>query len=243
MTGRKVNPRLIEVARRQRTEGFLEREAKRLEEAKRLLEEQEIRSKEEIAQRRMKTLEGLSLEGERKTNFEAYIRGLNSYEGDKSEFRFYAFVNHPDFPKVFNQLETIEKKIDKWAFILRKAYEIGKDVDIPIGLTFQNNQVATQRALEDYGVYFLCPYFKDTVRELHPKDDCVIDGAPVMTMCEGMYEQCDIFKDRAGKAAAGLIKLPSITRRKPKFKVPKMEVDPVDLSDLYDWWEMDGIYG
>ena len=152
MTERKVNPRLMEVARRQRTEGFLEVEAKRLEEVRRLLEEQEIRSKEEIAQRRMKTLEGLSLEGERKTNFEAYIRGLNNYEGDESEIPFYAFVNHPDFPKIFNQLETIEKKIDKWAFILRKAYEIGKDVDIPIGLTFQNNQVATQRALEDYGV-------------------------------------------------------------------------------------------
>ena len=63
-----------------------------------------------------------------------------------------------------------------------------------------------------------------------------------MTMCEGMYEQCDIFKDRAGKAAAELIKLPSITRRKPKFKIPKMEVDSVDLRDLDDWWRMEGIY-
>lgn len=242
MTERKVNPRLMEVARRQRNEGFLEGEARKLEEARRSFEEQKRRSKEEIAQRRMKTLERLSLEGERKINFEGYMRYLDNYEGDESEIPFYAFVNHPDFPEIFNQLETIEKTSDKWAFILRRAYEIGQDVEIPIGFIFQGNQVATQRVLEDYGIYLLCPYFKNTVREPYPKDDCVIDGEPVMTMCGGLYEQCVIFKDRAGKAAAGLIELPSINREEPKFKIPKMGVDPVDLGDLKDWWEMEGKY-
>lgn len=63
-----------------------------------------------------------------------------------------------------------------------------------------------------------------------------------MTLCEGDYEICTTFQDRAGKSAAGLIRLPKIKRQEPKIKIPKLNVKPVDLEDLEDWWQGEGEY-
>lgn len=242
MVNRKTNPRLLDLARRQRNEGFLEAEAKREEDARRLLEKLARRTREETAKRRRRKLENLKLDKEKRERFSSYIEDLNNYDKNQLETSLYAFVKHPDFPVIYNQLNTIPTIMDKWGFILRRAYEIGNDIDAPIGFTFQHNPISVKRRLEDYGINLLCLYFSENNRKNFPKDDCLIDGDPIMAICKGDYENCVVFQDRAGKSAAGLIKLPEINRTEPKFKIQKIEVDPVDLTDLDDWWKMEGKY-
>ena len=191
---------------------------------------------------RRQKLEDLRLSGERKRSLKNYVEGLNNFEGDDLETSLYAFVNHPDFHVIYNQTNTIGTSKDKWAFILRKAYEIGQEVHVTIGHEFQAQGAQAKKALEDYGIYLLCPYCRSTDREKHPKNDCIIDGEPIMSLCEGLYEQCVIFQDRAVKAAIGDIKLPEATRQIAKINIPKIDVDSVDLQDLDDWWRMEGKY-
>lgn len=238
-----TNPRFIDLAKRQRDEGFLEAEAKRAEEARTFLEEEERRSKEEIRRARIAKLESLQAEQERKGEFKQYVSNLNGFEGNELETAFYAFVNHPDFPRIHNQLQTLSTVNDKWAFLLRRAYEIGDEVEIHIGHLFSTleNHLGVKKRLEDYGISLLCPYFRENKDQV-TREECLIDGETVMSLCQGRYDICAVFKDRTEKAALGDISLPVVTRTQSKVQIPKIEVEPVDVRDLNDWWRMEGKY-
>jgi len=239
---KKINPRFLAMAERQMNPNFLEEETRKAEEAKRAIEEHNRLTEEEVINRRMQKLEELKVDEERKRDLSDYVEKLNNFEGENFKTSIYAFVEHPDFSTIYNQLKTIPTISDKWAFLVRRAYEIGNEVEIPIGSFFQDSHVNTKRKLEDYGIYFLCPYFKESENPT-TREECVIDGEPIMSLCHGLYEMCGIFRDRSNKAAAGEIKLPEIKRTKPKVEIPKVEVQPVDLQDLGDWWEGEGKYG
>ena len=79
MKDNKLNPRFLEVAKRQRTEGFLEAEIRKVEEFERLKEEEKKKAREEIANKRMQKLESLSLDEKRKKDFRNY--GRQQYRG------------------------------------------------------------------------------------------------------------------------------------------------------------------
>ena len=87
----------------------------------------------------------------------------------------------------------------------------------------------------------LCPFFR-TNEESLTKQECLINGEPNPSSCDGNYETCRLFADRSKRAVDGSITLPPITRRPVLFQIPKIEVDPVDLDDLEDWWQMEGKY-
>lgn len=61
-----VNKRFLEMAKRQKTEGFLEAEAQKAEEVRRAIEEQKKKEKEEVEQKRRENLEKLVLDKEKK---------------------------------------------------------------------------------------------------------------------------------------------------------------------------------
>src|SRR3989344_7073846 len=211
MEGKKINPRLLNTAIRQRNEGFLEAEARKSEEARRFLEEQKKEIRERDAQMRLAKLESQRLDDKHKEELKEYLVRLNNYEGSELETSFYAFVSHPDFPIIYNQLGTIPTAEDKWGFILRRAYEIGNEVEVLIGYNFQNNPVNIKRKLEDYGIDLLCPYFKEDEKSL-TGENCLIDGESISSSCGGQYESCVVFRDRAGKAAAGQFNLPAVNK-------------------------------
>ena len=237
-----VTKKFQEMANRQKTEGFLEAESRKVEEARKLTQGQKRQKREEVAQLRKENLEKLALDEEKKAKYGTYIDNINNYEGNEFDTAIYAFVNHPDFPVIYNQLETISSARDKWGFLLRRAYEVGQEVEVFIGHNFQEDHVKAKKELANYGINLLCPYFKSTDRDKHPKDDCVIDGEPIMTMCGGDYDICNVFIDRSGKAALGQITLPEVEKTKPKINIPKINVEPVDLEDLEDWWQGEGRY-
>ena len=208
----------------------------------RLKEQEEKRKEEEEekeAQRAQRDIEKQKREREKEqTEYQKSLASLNKEELDSS---FKAFTRHPDFSHILNQVETIDYVADKWSFILRRAYEIGQGSDITIGFKFQHNPVEVKRKLEDYGLYLLCPYFREDDSSL-TKESCLIDGNSVDAMCGGEFYRCVVFEDRARKAAAGTITLPVINRQEPKIRFDKISVEPVDLRDLENWWKQDGEY-
>ena len=230
MNERKINPRLKSLADRLKDQSFLEKQAR--EENIRKLQEETEREEARKAQK----------EARRKAEEQnAYFKSLASLNKEEYDSSFQAFVSHPDFPVIYNQLEIITTVMDKWSFILRRAYEIGHEADIPIGFKFQHNAVETKRKLEDYGSYLLCPYFKEDQTSV-TKEYCLIDGSPIASVCGGEHEGCVIFDDRARKAAAGMLALPVINRQEPKLTMEKIPAGPVDIRDLDDWWKQEGRY-
>lgn len=179
--------------------------------------------------------------------------GLTGEGRRRFNLTFSAFVNHQDFPLIYNQALTIEEIPDRWAFILRRAYEIGEEKEIFIGATAQQYSVLFQKKLEEYGLIFLCPYFRPDPGSI-TRESCLIDCKPseggeeekeeaISTTCSGKAYQCRIYSNRCSKIPFGESNLPQRTETIPtKFRIPKMEVAPVDLDDLRDWWEGEGIY-
>src|SRR3989344_7905490 len=195
----------------------------------------------EIERDRLKEQEEKKREEEAEKEQSEYQKSLAGLSKEELDSSFQAFIGHPDFSRILNQVETIEHIADKWSFILRRAYEIGQDADTPIGFKFQYNPVEVKRKLEDYGLYLLCPYFREDDSSL-TKESCLIDGNSVDAMCGGEFYRCVVFEDRARKAAAGTITLPVINRQEPKIRFDKISVEPVDLRDLENWWKQDGEY-
>ena len=220
---KKINPNLEKLAEITHSQELIERERKLAEEMERKRQEDAIYHQKlaELHKEKSETREQESM------------RDLES--------AFTAFVEHPDFPRIYNQLQTIHTITDRWGFIMRRAYEIGHETNLLIGYLLQNNSVPAKRKFEDYGIYLLCPYFNENKEQLVGQE-CLIDGEPIASSCNGEHEQCVVFNDRARKADSGFIQLPVIKRNQPKIQVPKMEVDPVDLNDLEDWWQMEGKY-
>ncbi len=214
-----VNKRLLELAERQKDRNFLK--------------------KEEVRDQRIKELEA---EEQRKRKQELdYINSLNTHRGNELEKAIYAFVNHPDFPIIYNQANILETATDKWGFILRRAYEIGQDINVAIGHEFQAQDVQAKKALEDYGIYLLCSYFKQDKEQI-TGEACLIDGDPIASTCLGQHDICSVLEAKVKKVAVGDIQIPTVKRQTPKINIPKMDVDPVDLQDLDDWWKMEGKY-
>lgn len=223
MTNKQINPRLIELAKRTHNPELVEK----------------IRIEEEKK-------DGEKKEGLRKQEkLEKHLRNLRSLESDKLDTAIYAFVNHPDFPIIYNQANTIENVADKTAYILRKAYEISEGTDISIGGIFQSNDLEFKERLEEYGLYLLCPYFKSDDKAL-TKELCLIDREPILSSCKGQHQfrkaLCKVFEDRSIKAASGMINLPKIEKPPLKKQTPKIKVEPVDIDDLYDWWQREAVY-
>ncbi len=161
---------------------------------------------------------------------------------------FTAFVEHPEFTTIYNQALTIEKVADRWAFILRRAYELGQEetVNIHLGAIAQENHLLFQKRLEEYGLVFLCTYFRldkgTTTGEL-----CLIDTKtekePISSICGGRYDICQLYSGRINLVPLGKFNLPNWTETlPPRFKVPEIDVSPVDLDDLQDWWQKEGKY-
>lgn len=154
------------------------------------------------------------------------------------------FVSHLTFPRIYNQAMTVENVVDRWAFVLRRAYELSQEEGcaLPIGFIAQHNEARFQRELESYGLRFLCPYVRldgdSLTREL-----CMIDGQAVMTICEGKYYECLIYRDRTSKVALGEFILPRVIETRPtRVEIPSQLVEAVDVRDLQDWWDGEGEY-
>ncbi len=236
-----VNKRLLELAERQKTNSFLEDERRKEEEIRNLKEGEKRKARQEIVDQRKSLLDKLDADKQKKEKFKLYIDNLNNYEGGRVDEAIYAFVNHPDFAVIYNQLNTLPTQNDKWGFLLRRAYEIGNEINLPLGNEFTGNSISVKRKLEDYGIYSLCPYFRENENPV-TSEECLIDGEPFMSSCRGMYEQCVIFQEMAGKAVTGEVNLPKTQRASPKIKIPEIDVKPVDINDLNDWWKMEGKY-
>ena len=215
------------------------REKREEEERQRKLEEK-AREARIAAEQAQKAADAQAREKQKKqAEYQKSLEGLSKEELDSS---FEAFTKHPDFERILNEVETIGEGAGKWSYIVRRAYEIGQEAEIPIGWKFQNNPVETKRKLEDYGLHLLCPYFRENAKTV-TKEECLIDGVPILSACNGEYYRCVVFEDRARKAAAGLHTLPVISRKEPKFPFRKIPVDPIDLINLDDWWKKEGKYG
>ena len=180
------------------------------------------------------------------------LMGLPLKELRKFNQAFAALVEHRNFSLVYNQALTIEEIPDRWAFILRNAYELGEEKEIFIGATAQQYPILFQKRLEEYGLVFLCPYFRPDPESI-TRELCLIDTKtpekeeereePISTTCGGRFYQCRIYHDRCDQIPFGDSNLPQRTEIIPqKFRIPKIECSPVDLDDLHDWWEGEGIY-
>ncbi|MBI2662916.1 hypothetical protein HYX15_00090 [Candidatus Woesearchaeota archaeon] len=213
-----------------------ERQNEELAEIARAEEELARRKKEEEDNKRNSYLQGLKDDEKRQHNFQIYINLLSNYGGNDLERAIFAFVNHPDFSLIFNQTGTIKDIENKWGFITRRAYEIGNEIGISIGWTFQHKDIEIKKALEDYGLYLLCPYFSQDKGGL-TGEKCSIDGELMEASCRGRYYTCVIFKEKSDN-----FELPIIQRQPPKKHVPKIDVKPIDILDLDDWWKMEGKY-
>lgn len=154
------------------------------------------------------------------------------------------FVGDLRFPRTYNEAMTIERVEDRWAFILRRAYELSQEEGcaLPIGFIAQHDEARFQRELESYGLRFLCPYVRLDGDSL-TRQFCMIDGQAVMTTCEGRYYGCVIYRDRTSKVALGEFTLPRVIETRPtRVQIPQQLVEVVDLRDLRDWWEGTGEY-
>ncbi|MEK6909307.1 MAG: hypothetical protein AABX23_04615 [Nanoarchaeota archaeon] len=234
------NRRLEDLASRHKSPGFLEAEAQKAEEARILAEQERLRVQRKL-ESEQRTAIGSVQDETRRTTLTAYVNKLQGYQGSKLDVAFEAFVTHPDFPIIYNQLVTIESASDKWGFIVRRAHELGDEVKLPMYGEFKYNEVELKRRFEDYGIYMLCPFFR-TNEESLTKQECLINGEPNPSTCDGNYETCRLFADKSKRALDGSITLPKIERSPARFQIPKMDVDPVDLDDLEDWWQMEGKY-
>jgi hypothetical protein len=143
-----------------------------------------------------------------------------------------AFVEHPDFPVIYNSAVMIDSEKNRWAYVLRKAHEIGDKVGLEIYSVAQMEHIWFKQKLEGYGIDILCPYFCWHGQQ-GIADTCSVSGAPEPTICTGDGEGCKVMAE-AGK-----------TPPKPRAvvrKIPYMKVEPVDLQDLDDWWKGEGKY-
>lgn len=235
-----VNKKLEDLANKHKNAGFLEAEAQKAEEARLIEEAERSRVQAELAATQRDAIGSIDDEA-RRTSLTAYADKLRQYQGSEIDVAFEAFVSHPDFPMIYNQLATIESASDKWGFIVRRAHELGDEVKIPMYREFKFNEVEFKKRFEAYGVYMLCPFFRTNEQSL-TGEECLINGEPIDSSCNGNYETCRIFADKSKRALDGSITLPKIERNPPRFQIPKMDVDPVDLEDLEDWWQMDGKY-
>ena len=223
----KINPRLRELSERLQNEELAQRD-------RAIVEEREKRRLEEIA------LAELS----KKKNQE-YLGNLEELKAAELDTAFYALVNHPDFPVLYNQLKTLDTIHDKWGHLVRKGYEISQQNNAlpPFGFIMQHHETYFKRRLEEYGLYLLYPFFKEDETS-STKQSCIIDSSedPVMCSCDGKHEMCKVFEDTAKNAATGLVQLTFPTRQEPKYKIPNIEVEPVDKEDLENWWLQEGRY-
>jgi len=236
-----INPRLRDLAARLKDESLIEAEKRELEEKERIRQERLKKEEDEKRLEREALVKKFEYDEKRRLEFRTYVDSLNNFKGNELETLIHSFVSHPDFPRIFNETGTINTARDKWGFLVRKAYEIGNEIDVPLGHYFKSRNVEVKKALEDYGVYLLCPFFRQD-ETVPTKESCLIDGEPIMSSCGGDYEICVIFQDRAQKSTAGHIQLPKVERKMPKVQVPKIEVELVDLMDLENWWEQEGKY-
>ena len=153
---------------------------------------------------------------------------------------FEALTTHPKFPFIYNRTLTIESPQTRWHYIMRRCYELSQeDSTVMIGNIAQNNPVPFQKKLEEYGLNFLCPFYQEKPETTW--DDCHIDTAkqpePTAAICHGEYTKCVIYSDRMQKLGIDEFTLPEITRTPKKYQIGAIDVPPVDLQDLKDWWE------
>lgn len=217
---KKINPRLEELASKVGNKELAERDRKIREEKERKKQEEELRKQKE---------------------HQKYITDLNKTIEIDLEKAIDIFVNHSNFPIIYNEANTISDPRYRVLYILKKAYEIGEEVGIHLGHIATTNQIKFKKALEEYGIYLLCPYFKTDENSL-TGELCNIDIEEISSYCNGQHYLCNAFEDRSKKAAEGLIKLPEIKRPSLKKQIPKMKVNSVDLKDLDDWERVEGKY-
>jgi hypothetical protein len=242
---KEINPRLKDLSLRLGSERIAEKDRKIAEELEKQKQEIEKREREEILRIREKLVRKLEYDTKKQESMRKYIAELNEFKGGDLEISVYAFVNHPDFPVIYNQVNNIESQYDKWGHLVRRAYEIGNEVNVHIGHTAQNNEVGFKRALEEYGLFLLCPYFEQDLGRKKGSlcgELCLIDGEEISSSCSGRHDLCVVFEDRAKKSAEGSVQLPKIERTPIKKQIPEMDVGPVDLEDLEDWWKFEGKY-
>ena len=150
-------------------------------------------------------------------------------------------TSNSDFPEIYHRTRSIDDVAVSWSFLMRRCYEIGSETGQNIGAIAQNNAVSFQKALEEYGLHFLCPYFEHTQKP--PTNEvCHIRQEPIDSVCAGKYFICDLFTQKTGQAALGTYELSEKLTLPTMHQVPDRNLPPVDLIDLRDWWENEGIY-
>jgi hypothetical protein len=157
-----------------------------------------------------------------------------------------ALTTHTKFPFIYNRALTVEKIDTRWHYLLRRCYELSQeDGAVSIGDIAQNNPIPFQRKLEEYGLNFLCPFYQEKPDTTW--DDCLIDTAtksePTSAICQGEYLKCVIYGNRMQKLGIGEFTMPDVTRKPKLYSIDKIDVPTVDLRDLTEWWEGEGIYG
>ncbi|MAF99386.1 MAG: hypothetical protein CMH61_02130 [Nanoarchaeota archaeon] len=142
-------------------------------------------------------------------------------------------TNNSDFPEIYHRTKSIDDVAVSWSFLVRRCYEIGSETGQNIGAIAQNNTVQFQKALEEYGLHFLCPYFEYTGKP-PTNEKCHLNVEIIDSVCAGKNYQCDFFKRVAEQVAWGNDIFPSKLTLPIKYKIPEVPFEPVDLQD---WWE------
>lgn len=244
-----INPRLKDLSSRLKSDELAQKDRQVVEETQRRTLEQ-IASKEAKAKKEKEDyVSRLESDKQRQEAFKVYFEELDKLDffDTSIENDFYAFVKHPDFPKIFNKTKTLNTVDEKWGHLVRRGYEMNQEIESlrPLGMEFrmQHHEVYFKRRLEGYGLYLLCPFFKED-ENVPTKQSCIIDGSEdsVMSSCDGNHEICEVFSDRAKKAATGLVQITFPTRQEPKYKIPNIEVNSINKRDLEDWWLQEGKY-
>jgi hypothetical protein len=147
-------------------------------------------------------------------------------EGGDDEFweNYNAFTSQPFCKDFLAKANTIKELVMRWAYIVRKAYEIGEAFGLPVGAVAQRYHLHFRKQLQkDYDIPLICPHFFNETYE--PFDgDCMSGGKNPICKHKGDYFECVRFR---------MLEKNSVVSA-PK-EIDFIDVEPVDLDDLSDW--------
>lgn len=151
-----------------------------------------------------------------------------------------AIVNLEEYQEIMRNFNSISGVVHKMEYIGRVVYERTDKGEVFNGPV---KTIQFYYGLKEIGMPMLCPFLNLDNANKYTHEDCTIDGEeePVMSSCQGMYDVCVVFKDRANKSALGLFKLRLPKQRRDIIKDSSQKC-LVDLQDLGDWWRMEGKY-
>jgi len=126
--------------------------------------------------------------------------------------------SHSDYHRLWQEMNSIPSVVDRIAHINRFVYEHLPGNYAKLGVEFHQR-------LSDIGMPVLCPYLKLDGANTTTGQDCGLDKS-ALALCGGRADICKLYSGS-----------------NPSWPRVLARECLVDLGDLHDWWEGDGIYG